>query len=236
MVPQELTNIKKEIPEASEEPMLSFEDFYLLSGPSNSSNQSVSPGETPSRIQHLLDDPLILQELVIIEKSRSPNQDIDLNPPAVHPCHLITWSRFRDHYLSDRIHIRFKQSSDISVEESMVLVMRPEDQLRFCHMSKDVKVLTDWTHAPPFLTDLVNPLSSDKFAGYALLIYDTSHGWELAGRLTPFSEYEIPGNLNSFQEMAPESTSGLLNSNIIPIKVKLILNCFFARLLTFYIL
>jgi hypothetical protein len=164
-----------------------------------------------------------LQDLVIAEKSRAFDQDIDLSPPVGQPCQLVAWNRFRNIYLTGRVHIRFKESSD-PLEESFVLVMRPEDQLRFCHLSKDVKTITDWTQAPPFLTDLVNPLSSDKFAGYALLIYDASLSWELAGRLTPFSDYEMPGgNLSSFQEQVPES-AGILNTNLIPIKVLLLIN------------
>ena len=229
MVPQDGANVKKEIVDeekpSEEQPMLSFEDFYLLSGPSNSSNPSLSPGgETPSRIQSLLDDPLVLQDLVMAEKSRAFDQDIELSPPVGQPCQLVAWNRFRNIYLIGRVHIRFKQSPD-PLEESVVLVMRPEDQLRFCHLSKDVKAITDWIQAPPFLTDLVNPLSSDKFAGYALLIYNTSLGWELAGRLTPFSDYEMPGNLSSFQEQIPES-AGILNTNLIPIKVNISINSF----------
>jgi len=140
--------------------------------------QKTTESSMPSNFQLLLNDPLLLQDLVLKEKERELDQDINLGNPLEEPCQLVEWNRLRRLFLSGRIDIRVNFS-----EESIVIVMRLVDQLDEFNFI-GIREIADWEGVPSFVKDLIEPQDSPEgFAGYVILSYDANHGWILLGCL-----------------------------------------------------
>ena len=136
-----------------------------------------------SRIKFLLDDPLVLQNLIIEEKARCFDLSINLPIPTDQTCQAILWSRLHLAYLSDRFEMRLTRRND----ETVVILNTLAFASQFSTFSTNVKNLRDWTGVPSFVKELVQPLVySDCAYKYALLIYDEIYGWELIGCLPTF--------------------------------------------------
>jgi len=180
--------------ESSESTALDYQDFYATAAvPHNSQEKNVEPETGLSdRVQFLFENPLLLQDLVIEEKARCFDQEIDLTFPTDKKCQMVLWTRLQRAYHSDRFCMRLTKRAD----EAVVLLMSWANVGRFSTISTDVKQVTNWNGVPPFVQELMNPVnSSDESAKYAFLLYDGYHGWELAGytatsHLAPIAEEE----------------------------------------------
>ena len=138
--------------------------------------QETPESSTPSNFELILNDPLLLQDLVLKEKEREYDQDINLEHPLEEPCQLVEWNRLRRILFSNRIDIRVKFT-----EDPIVLVMRLID---LSYDSTGIRDITNWEGVPSFVKDLIEPEdSSEGVGGYAILNYDTNNGWVLLGCL-----------------------------------------------------
>lgn len=162
---------------------LDYEDFYATAV-SSVSCESAETDTGFSRLQFLLDDPLILQDLIIEEKARCLDQDVDLPFPADQKCQAILWSRLHRAYQSER----FQMSLTRRFDEPVVMLSSLANAAHFSTFSTNVKDVRNWTGVPSFVKELICPLNAlDCAAKYALLIYDAFHGWELIGCLPTFA-------------------------------------------------
>ena len=137
----------------------------------------------PSRIQFLLDDPLILQNLIIEEKARCFDLRINLPIPTDQTCQAILWSRLRRAYQSEQFEMRLTRRND----ETVVILNSLAFASQFSTFSTNVKNVRDWTGVPSFVQELIHPSdNSDSANKYVLLIYEELYGWELIGCIPTF--------------------------------------------------
>ena len=138
----------------------------------------------PTSLQSLCDDPLLLQDLVVREKLREFDQDINLESPLIEPCLLVEWNRLRRVFSSGRVHFRLKERDN---EKPLVLVMRASDGMGSSLISNtvDIRDVKDLKKMPSFVNELLVPQESTKDSGgYSLINYDPFHGWVLLGCLS----------------------------------------------------
>ena len=158
---------------------------------------NIEPSNTPSSFQVLLEDPLLLQDLVIKEKQREFDQDVNLENYTSEPCQLVEWNRLRRVFHSNRIHVRLK----FTEMPAIVQVMRPSDQYSFSNSgTTDIREITDWTGVPSCVEKLIEPQNSPHESGYTLLNYDAIHGWVLLGCLNSPESNEAEPNANAESE------------------------------------
>ena len=163
---------------------------------------------TATSLQSLWDDPLLLQDLVLKEKAREFDQDLNLESALCEPCLLVEWTRLRRIFLSDKIIIRLKNRIG---EKPLFIVTRPNQCHTFVNSDTvDIRKIQDINNHPPFIKELLDPQdSSDDSGGYALLTYEYENGWVLMGclaSLTP-SPPSSPIPPSEFQDNLPTSTT-----------------------------
>lgn len=134
------------------------------------------------RLQYLFDNPLLLQDLVLREKSRTEDdQDLvipqDRNDQSSND-QLMSLRRF--HHLCSvarRIHIR--------LAVKVVLVIRSEDLCQLSDITVDPR---DSDRIPPCYSDLLQALESDSYEDkYAFLHFNEYFQcWQLIGCMAPF--------------------------------------------------
>ena len=154
-------------------------DTHFLSAPCSSMESEIEL----SRIKFLLDDPLVLQNLIIEEKARCFDQSINLPIPTDQTCQAILWSRLHLAYLSVRFEMRLTRRND----ETVVILNSLAFASQFSTFSTNVKNVRDWTGVPSFVQELIHPSdNSDSANKYVLLIYEELYGWELIGCIPTF--------------------------------------------------
>lgn len=169
--------------ESYESTALDYEDFYAAAANPHSLQEKEIESETglSERISFLFENPLLLQDLVIEEKARYFDQNIDLPFSTDMKCQMVLWTRLHRAYHSGRFCMRLTKRAD----EAVVLLMNLDNVSNFSTISTDVKHVTNWNGVPPFVQELMSPLNSaDGFSKYAFLVYDGYHGWELVGYTT----------------------------------------------------
>jgi len=159
---------------------------------------STSPaGPAPTGLQLLLEDPLLLQDLVAEEKNRGLDDQIDLNEPVAdhQPLRVVGWYRLRLSFALGEIHIRIKQCS-----EGLVVLVMKLDEFNLTQSTTDIRDVKDLDGIPSYASELLHGQEHtvDYSTGYILLVYNASHGWEMAGFLDPSAPSQSPIEVGGF--------------------------------------
>lgn len=171
---------------------------------------SVSPTDaTSTGLQLLLEDPLLLQDLVAEEKNRGLDDQIDLDAPLAdhQPLRVVGWYRLRLSFALGEIHIRIKNSS----EGTVVLVMKL-DAFNLAQYTTDIRDVKNLEEIPSYASELLHGKEHtvDYSTGYILLVYNASHGWEMAGFLDPSAPSQSPIDVGGF--VSSEESDKLLQT------------------------
>ena len=146
------------------------------------------PLNAMSKMRRLLSDERFqLQNLMMQEKARAFDEDIDLTVRQGQTVQLIAWIRFHRIYQAGQMHIRFLSRRAGPV----ILVMRPSEIVA-ADITCDIQDMQGKGNAPEIVKELLDPfVAPEETSRYAFLLCDGVK-WELVGCLAHRSPSDAP--------------------------------------------